>query len=189
MFSVSKVNDFMPTPLTLNCFCESCCKLTDPSSPIPLEEEQEKPEPAHSYQLFAAIMHLGATMASGHYVSFVRASDNVLDYCNCETHQANFVPPSNSSGSGGILKFLKPKVEKANISSLGANVCPGTDCCGVRMSIEQGSDMSVPEPSWLECDDDNVTVMTRSDFEEVLSSKRSKYSSLTPYLLFYVRTP
>jgi ubiquitin carboxyl-terminal hydrolase 1 len=202
LFSVSKVNDFMPTPLNLACFCDSCCADKEREeevaevAPEATSSEQKFPVDSsakHSYQLFAAIMHLGATMASGHYVSFVRASDNVPDYCECKIHQASrqsiSSTPSTSSG-GKIRNFFKPiKAEKPNHSSLGINICPGADCCGIRLAIEQGFDSAVPEPSWLECDDDTITVLTKTEFEDILSQKRSKYSSLTPYLLFYVRTP
>jgi hypothetical protein len=37
---------------------------------------------------------------------------------------------------------------------------------------------------WLECDDDSISVVTRKQFEDELSSKQS---STTPYLLFYQR--
>lgn len=40
---VQKVNSFLPTPLLLECFCESCCRDT----------------PQHRYQLCCVIMHLG----------------------------------------------------------------------------------------------------------------------------------
>ncbi|KAF4520033.1 hypothetical protein B566_EDAN008320 [Ephemera danica] len=190
-YSVSKVNDFMPTPLVLSCFCETCCGGGSRDSVLEIKQEEEQ-EQRHSYQLFAAIMHLGATMASGHYVSFVRATDNVPDYCGCVIHQAALQAASQApapSSGGKIRNFFKPiKTEKPTHSSLGMNVCPGTDCCGIRLAVEQGVP-AVPEPSWLECDDDSITVMSKAEFEDIVSQKRSKYSSLTPYLLFYVRAP
>lgn len=71
MVCVSKVNDYMPTPLMLPCFCEQCCQLPEDDRP-------------HNYQLYGVIMHLGATIASGHYVAYVRASDLSADYHHCE---------------------------------------------------------------------------------------------------------
>lgn len=80
--SVSKVNEYMPTPLTLSCFCEEC-----------LEVE----EPPHNYALYAIIMHLGAAIASGHYVAYVRTLENVAqEYLYC-THDK----PKTSSLSRG----------------------------------------------------------------------------------------
>ena len=104
----SKVNDYMPTPMQLDCFCEHCQAL--PDSPI------------HSYKLYAIIMHLGATMASGHYVAYTRVCSSVADYASCP--RAKVFPSSsspsssrpsternsgNSNSGGGILRFFKPK--------------------------------------------------------------------------------
>jgi hypothetical protein len=50
-------------------------------------------------------------------------------------------------------------------------------------------DASVPEPVWLECDDETVRLLTRKEFEDVLAPKPSKGSALTPYLLFYSKCP
>lgn len=113
----SKVNDYMPTPMQLDCFCEHC---------------QASPEaPLHSYKLYAIIMHLGATMASGHYVAYTRVSPSNADYTNCSRSKATAAAPStaynnsrsgsdrnsNHSGgsAGGLLRFFKPK----SSSSLG----------------------------------------------------------------------
>ena len=40
------------------------------------------------------------------------------------------------------------------------------------------------EDLWLECDDENISIITRRQFEEELNSKQS---ATTPYLLFYER--
>lgn len=44
---VQKVNTFLPTPLEIECFCESCCNYEEGSLPL------------HRYQLCCVIMHLG----------------------------------------------------------------------------------------------------------------------------------
>ena len=112
----SKVNDYMPTPMQLDCFCEHC--QASPESPL------------HSYKLYAIIMHLGATMASGHYVAYTRVCPSTADYAACSrsktasaassagysSNRSNSERNSNhSSGTGGILRFFKPK----SSSSLG----------------------------------------------------------------------
>jgi len=134
------------------------------------------------YQLYAVIMHLGSTMASGHYVSFVRA-ENQQGYFECQIHQAQNVV-TNPAPAGGILKFLK-KTDKANVSSLGANACPSNDCCGVKVSLPEEMAAADPEPLWLECDDDHVRVLGEQEFVELLSPAKSK--TLSPYILFYSR--
>jgi len=137
----SKVNDYMPTPMQLNCFCEHC---------------QASPEaPLHSYKLYAIIMHLGATMASGHYVAYTRVCPSTADYAACSRSKATATAPSavynssrsgsdrnsnHSSSAGGLLRFFKPK----SSSSLGAEslnnsgnssphmLCRSVNCCSAR---------------------------------------------------------
>ncbi|VVC40763.1 Hypothetical protein CINCED_3A007142 [Cinara cedri] len=198
---VSKVNEHMPTPLTLECFCEECLSLNS--------RQQTR---AHSYQLYAIIMHLGATIASGHYVAYVKAQDNLEEYDNCprdrrKTGSLSVTPngtlPANykkSSISNGLFRFLKIS-SKASSSSMGTSNSPSSDsidsgkgssigrwcrsleCCGVRiLDSSEGGD-SV----WLECDDETVRTMSVAQLTQILESKSSKNSALTPYLLFYVK--
>ncbi|KAJ8889506.1 hypothetical protein PR048_009005 [Dryococelus australis] len=81
--------------------------------------------------------------------------------------------------------------------------CRSMDCCGVKLgqplcdsdsgahhpyaygSLRVNGDS--PDPTWLECDDETVRVLSRKEFEDVLAPKPSKVSALTPYLLFYSR--
>merc|ERR1719384_2275291 len=99
---MSKINDFIPTPFTMNCFCTQCMP---PDSPLcPPGSEQRMLPPKHHYRLFAVIMHLGATLASGHYIAYVRASvDLNLDYVRCPkaTDRGQRSPTSLTSGGGG----------------------------------------------------------------------------------------
>jgi len=99
---MSKINDFIPTPFTMNCFCTQCLP---PDSPLCPPGEQRLLPPKHHYRLFAVIMHLGATLASGHYIAYVRASvDLNVDYHSCSkaTDRGQRTPGSHSSmGSGG----------------------------------------------------------------------------------------
>lgn len=83
-------------------------------------------------------MHLGATMASGHYVAYVQASDHTRDYLNCtrDERKANSlssataavvaahaaaVGKSNNENKtmAGLLKFFrsKPASTNSNLSS------------------------------------------------------------------------
>jgi len=189
----------MPTPLTLECFCEECLSLNS--------QQQTR---AHSYQLYAIIMHLGATIASGHYVAYVKAQDNLDEYINCprdrrKTGSLSVTPngtlPANykkSSISNGLFRFLKissktssgaPNSQSSDsiddsgkVSSIG-RWCRSLECCGVRIldNSESGDSM------WLECDDETVRTMSVAQLTQILESKSSKNSALTPYLLFYVK--
>lgn len=264
---MSKINDFIPTPFTMNCFCTQCM----PPDTLP---EQSLPQPKHHYRLFAVIMHLGATLASGHYIAYVRASVDLNgDYSLCprasqlaacaSTSDSRQKSSNGSSGSGlgsssnsngkkGIMKYFsrssggdssKSNGVSSSSSSLvltngkespmssltvvdglngGSSVssvpinCRSANCCGMQrilcqlnnrdppgvkhqqrshesldstMNGEETTDSVVPngghmEDLWLECDDENISVITRRQFEDELNSKQS---ATTPYLLFYER--
>lgn len=194
---VQKVNSYLPTPLDLECFCESCCK-GDTSQ--------------HHYQLCCVIMHLGGTMASGHYIAYVRASDHLEDYMDCSKN----LPKTNLSAntterSLSILKYLKPRAHsgpvldtKNGLSSKGGNlmnglrICKSMDCCGVRLNKnivenvinnstrKNGQDYwqpSLHEEMWLECDDETVRPISSQEMQDLLGYKPN--STSTPYLLFY----
>lgn len=115
---VQKVNTYVPTPLEIRCFCESCSKT-----------EKSKTTP-HKYQLSCVIMHLGASMASGHYIAYSRAAvsihfprvtfqkKNVLidsqaetcDYTDCSRDiPKSYLGSSSKEMSANILKFFKAK--------------------------------------------------------------------------------
>lgn len=148
-------------------------------------------------------------MASGHYISYVRASDHLHDYTDC----AKDLPKSNLSGSSSekslsILKYLKPKAHsnasidtKNGLSSSksstsnGLRMCKSMDCCGVRLNknivenainnstCKNGQDFWQQEEMWLECDDETVRPISSQEMRELLGYKAN--STSTPYLLFY----
>ena len=256
---MSKINDFIPTPFTMNCFCTQCMPPDMP--PQPPGEASPTP-PKHHYRLFAVIMHLGATLASGHYIAYVRASiDLTSDYSQCpraatqisgtERQKAGTsggnCNGNSSSGNGkkGIMKYFSRSSDSKNgtstnnsssssLHSLAANgkdctdnggssgsgSCRSSGCCGMQRVLGQLNHRGEPNPHrfrhrsqeslesanggieaeslhhlhlsngdmdtdlWLECDDENISVITRRQFEDELNSKQS---STTPYLLFYER--
>lgn len=153
-------------------------------------------------------MHLGATIASGHYVAYVKAQDNLEEYDNCprdrrKTASLSATPngtlPANyKKSSNGLFRFLKiskppsssgtssspssDSIDSGKVSSIG-RWCRSLECCGVRiLDSSEGGD-SV----WLECDDETVRTMSVAQLTQILESKSSKNSALTPYLLFYVK--
>ena len=63
------LNDFIPTPFTLDCFCT---------------ESSGSGGGRHKYRLYSVILHLGASLASGHYIAYVRAGDTSIDYFQCK---------------------------------------------------------------------------------------------------------
>ncbi|XP_060526596.1 ubiquitin carboxyl-terminal hydrolase 1 [Cylas formicarius] len=176
---IQKVNVFVPTPLELRCFCQGCSSL-DLSKMTP-----------HRYKLCCVIMHLGASMASGHYIAYTRASFQTLDYLDCcRDNPKNFLTSSSRDLSLSFLKLFRPKVLgktlPENQNGLGAKksdvqVCPSINCCGVRCKLSLGSPSH--DDDWLEFDDEKVKVLSSGQFTEILN--RRSDSTNTPYLLFY----
>ncbi|KAJ8921421.1 hypothetical protein NQ315_003039 [Exocentrus adspersus] len=199
---VQKVNTYLPTPLEMECFCEGCCKVND------------RELPPHRYQLCCVIMHLGGTMASGHYIAYVKANDHLEDYAECSRDlPKGSLSASSSEKSLNFLKYLKPRalgnsvIESRNgLSSKsvlnGVRMCKSMDCCGVRLNknvVENvinsfsrkcgpeywHSSTSPAEDMWLECDDENIRPITSQEFVDELACKPN--STSTPYLLFYAK--
>lgn len=198
---VQKVNSYLPTPLELACFCETCCQM-------------QEGVPQHRYQLCCVIMHLGGTMASGHYIAYVRATDHFADYMDCTKDlPKGSLSASSSEKSLSILKYLKPKALSGSVidsrnglpsskSSVvnGLRMCKSTDCCGVKLNkniVENvinsyakkngqeywQTSALVQEEMWLECDDENVRPISSQELQDLLGYKPN--STSTPYLLFY----
>ncbi|RZC35733.1 UCH domain containing protein [Asbolus verrucosus] len=191
---VQKVNTYLPTPIELACFCETCCNVED------------NEPPPHRYRLCCVIMHLGASMASGHYIAYVKASDHLEDYAECSRNvPKGSLSASSSEKSLNFLKYFKPRTTSSLIDNKsivsksmlnGVRMCKSMDCCGVKLNKnvvenvmnsyprKNGQDVySSPEEMWLECDDESVRPITGQEFEEELSYKPN--STSTPYLLFY----
>ena len=118
---MSKICDHIPTPFTMSCFCTQCLPNGSAmASSINIQHTQASAK--HHYQLYAVIMHHGATLASGHYTSYVRAHDQAWEYLNCQRRNSNNRSQCNSaervksskngdknisSGSGkGIMKYF-----------------------------------------------------------------------------------
>ncbi|XP_046470292.1 ubiquitin specific protease 1 isoform X1 [Neodiprion pinetum] len=178
--SMEKINNHMPTPLTLQCFCEDCINDIPGTS--------SRRETRHVYKLYSVIMHQGATMTAGHYVAYTRLPDESAssEYFNCERDNKRQTPTQNNSNttsdkSSGLMKFFRSKSnvsenkEQLNVIRVG---CRSMECCGIRRSKHGGS--------WLECDDEVVRIIPLREFEEKLAP--NPRNSATPYLLFYVRS-
>ncbi|XP_045468882.1 ubiquitin carboxyl-terminal hydrolase 1 [Harmonia axyridis] len=190
---VHKVNTYLPTPLELDCFCESCCKLNG--------DEVS----SHYYKLSCIIMHLGGTMASGHYIAYVKASNYYNSYHDCSRDMPKTgLSASCSEKSLNILKFLKPRAvanslmeAKNGISSKnilnGLKICKSIDCCSVKLNknvLENALNSQFKkndheEDMWLECDDESIRFLKSEELAQVLSYKPN--STATPYLLFYTK--
>ncbi|XP_029677240.1 ubiquitin carboxyl-terminal hydrolase 1 [Formica exsecta] len=190
--SMEKINNHMPTPLTLQCFCEECS--TDQTRETTAGSGTET---RHVYKLYSVIMHQGATMTAGHYVAYARLPDEsaYAEYFHCDrdnkrqnsghgsVRSANSSSSSSSSSSdkaSGILKYFrsKPSASENKEQLVNRIGCRSMDCCGIKRN-KQGV-------IWLECDDEAVHVIPLRELEDKLAP--NPRNSATPYLLFYVRS-
>lgn len=67
---MEKINSYIPTSFTLQCFCSKCCELSDANK-------------LHIYKLYSVITHVGATMSVGHYIAYTCSLDWANEYVNC----------------------------------------------------------------------------------------------------------
>lgn len=180
----------MPTPLTLQCFCEECSNDETRGTSASGTESTR-----HVYKLYSVIMHQGATMTAGHYIAYTRLPDESVfaEYYQCDrdnkarsnsgqsgTASTNSLSSSSDkSSSSGIMKYFrsKPSVNE-NKEQLVRVGCRSMDCCGIKRN-KQGV-------TWLECDDEAVHVIALRELEDKLAP--NPRNSATPYLLFYVRS-
>jgi len=190
---VSKLTDYIPTPMIMDCFCQKC--RDGPGPPI------------HKYRLYSVILHLGGSLASGHYIAYVRAGDVNYDYFQCRRPGLTDSTLRNKHSKRGIFKMFSkstPTNTEPHISVTNP-ACSSISCCGLKLNpgiledrltstngIDSTSNGSRHSPGlasdqddiWLECDDEQISVIYRPQLEELLTSRQS---TTTPYLLFYNR--
>lgn len=67
---MEKINSYIPTPFTLQCFCATC-----------IADRANSKE--HEYKLYSVITHVGATMCAGHYIAYTCSLNHDSVYNNC----------------------------------------------------------------------------------------------------------
>ncbi|XP_076301724.1 ubiquitin specific protease 1 isoform X1 [Lasioglossum baleicum] len=182
--SMEKINNHMPTPLTLQCFCEECNNDQTRAT-------GGRSESRHVYKLYSVIMHQGATMTAGHYIAYTRLPDEsaFTEYFQCNRDSKRQASSHSSSSTNtntlssdkasGILKYFRSKPSASESKEQLFRVgCRSMDCCGVRRHKYPST--------WLECDDEAVHVIPLRELEGKLAP--NPRNSATPYLLFYVRS-
>lgn len=165
---------------------------------------------------YVVIFFSGATMASGHYIAYVKAADNLDDYIDCikDTSKTS-LSASSSEKSLNILKFLKPKAlssslieSKNGLSSKGAmngvRFCKSVDCCSIRLNknIVENVINSFPRKNnsdyWPSSSTSHFSedMWLECDDENVRPITTQEFreelaykpnSTSTPYLLFYTK--
>lgn len=196
---MEKLTAHMPTPLTLACFCDTCCGLPAAERP-------------HQYSLYGVIMHLGQTLTGGHYIAYTRANyaDYSSSYLCCQRDSKSYLVPNadkpnfmknlfarknNGISSGDKNQPIKRKVPLPPGTTVPApnnelEWCSSLDCCGIRLtkSVWTYGDEPIPDKDvWFMCDDETVKPISYDELDELLSSKPKVRSASTPYLLFYVK--
>merc|ERR1719342_655770 len=115
---VSKLTDFIPTPFTLDCFCAECNSGLS----------------KHKYRLYSVILHLGASLASGYYIAYVRAGDNTAEYFHCK--RPSSADTVKTSKKRGLFKMFSKSssLPVETRPSLTSPVCPSLSCCGLKVT-------------------------------------------------------
>ncbi|XP_012289021.1 ubiquitin carboxyl-terminal hydrolase 1 [Orussus abietinus] len=180
--SMEKINNHMPTPLTLQCFCEECGNDHQRGT------TQRAVDSRHVYKLYSVIMHQGATMTAGHYVAYTKLPDDsaTSEYLRCDRDgkrhicsQSSNLPNNTSDKSSGFFRYFKSKPNVTESKEQPVRVgCRSLECCGVRRSKHSCV--------WLECDDEAVRLIPQRELQDKLAP--NPRNSATPYLLFYVRS-
>ncbi|KAK0168242.1 hypothetical protein PV327_002066 [Microctonus hyperodae] len=184
--SMEKINHYMPTPLTLQCFCEEC---SNNEQQMTTSSRSTSDNARHVYKLYSVIMHQGATSTAGHYIAYTKVPEDAMftEYFRCDRDcrrhnvgQSGSSSNSNNSASSSILKYFR---SKSNISESKEHLirmgCRSMECCGMRR-VKNTSN------TWLECDDELVRAIRERELLDKLAP--NPRNSATPYLLFYVRS-
>lgn len=67
---MEKINSYIPTPFTLQCFCSECTS-----------EYGNARE--HEYKLYSVITHVGSTLQAGHYIAYTCSLNQDSIYIDC----------------------------------------------------------------------------------------------------------
>lgn len=67
---MEKINSYIPTPFTLQCFCSECTP-----------DYGNTPE--HEYKLYSVITHVGSTLQAGHYIAYTCSLNQDSIYIDC----------------------------------------------------------------------------------------------------------
>lgn len=167
----SKCSFPMPAPLELDCFCRACQEEQLRKQVVAEVGRNRTSKPKfdstghNPYNLTAVVCHLGTTISSGHYLSFVRLS--ALNNSEC---------PEKSVVGDSKQECTWPK------------------CCGLQLDhITQNNILSAlsedsessgknAQSLWLECDDEKIKIVSSDDVTAMMRA-----TLITPYLLFYSR--
>lgn len=144
---MEKINSYIPTPFTLQCFCSTC--ISDHSAHL---------NKHHEYQLYSVITHVGSTLQAGHYIAYTSSLNqhNVFTDCVKDINRKDFAflapsttaaqtsaaavlpPPSASSSDNNWLMTGKSSVFRFSDGSQGAVAATQSSATSVMKKIGLG---------------------------------------------------
>lgn len=103
---MEKINSYIPTPFTLQCFCATC--ISDYSN-----------SKGHEYKLYSVITHVGSTLQAGHYIAYTCAlnQNNVYFDCFKNIQTVTTATDSTSSTTTGTTMTTSMTTTTATITS------------------------------------------------------------------------
>lgn len=167
---MKKIRSHIPTPFTLQCFCDGCISDANESK-------------LHEYKLYSVITHVGSTLQSGHYIAYICAFNQNGIYGGCvrdsRTVTTTSTSPEESVSDSTQYVSLKlgskrrklstndvgqysenlngndvdcsESESKATVTNNSATInerqCPSKACCGTEMISSQWTESSVDRPS------------------------------------------
>ncbi|KAK4294588.1 hypothetical protein Pmani_032793 [Petrolisthes manimaculis] len=140
------------------------------------------------YHLTAVVCHLGASLSSGHYLSFVRLS--ALHSSTCADQQHTHTQPQTATTQTHTAPHTQTRTQthtatqtRTQTAAAGKIDCQWMKCCGLSLEHHIDNDDERDRDSlWLECDDEKVKVVTAGEVTQMMHT-----TLITPYLLFYSR--
>lgn len=138
---MEKINSYIPTPFTLQCFCSEC--ISDYGN-----------AKEHEYKLYSVITHVGSTLQAGHYIAYTCSLNQDSIYIDCvknrsrkdvqQLTQPSMVALSSSSSSEDSINrqnSFSTNSTSANSTSTVSNVMKKIGL-GRKKSSSNHNDMS-----------------------------------------------
>lgn len=188
---MQKISNYVPTPLTILCFCNECYDLSDDRK-------------LHVYKLYGVIAHVGAKLSSGHYVAYTSSlaghseKSRVIEKRNTLLLNGAMdtpapLPTHEKNASFHCCGLLPRNASAAHIGHANGD-CSESSAAPINghsigdCSESSAGDVNMIEPTWYKCDDEKIKTMTQQEFEDLLTPKKRRAGAISPYLLFYART-
>ncbi|XP_013378933.1 uncharacterized protein LOC106150593 isoform X1 [Lingula anatina] len=140
---ISKVNDFVATPLVLPCFSNRC--------------KQPCRKHSHEFELYAVVMHSGISISSGHYTAYVKAPP---------VHKMKDPSKKTDVKSAERQRPVSERIKRKGEETAGkANSC--------NIYTQNEVDIPDYSGNWFECDDERICLKSEEDMQSLLNKQVS----------------